>query len=789
MATAKLTAVVETKGVKRADSDLKRFTKSANDAERKTGKLGKSFKTFGTNASASIAAIDGPLGGISSRITALTTVANSGSVAFTGLAVAATAFASAVVLGTIELDKQAIALKSSEALIRATGNAAGVTASQLEDEARAIALNTLASVDGIRQAQNILLTFNKIQGNVRSDAVGLSQDLAQVFGGTAASQATQLGKALQDPIKGITALTRVGVTFTDQQKEQIKTLQQSGDILSAQAIILNELKGQVGGVAAAVSSGTLAGGYDEFIQRLQETSRSIADSSGSYDLALGFFSKLNGLLEKINYSYSDTASVNDAIGNVNKLRDSYLQVEKNIVRLQKLGIVGTIIVNQEKKRLEEIQAAIDEQNAIIDKVYAKKAQQEADQIKALEDSSAKQKEIAIAAAMSDLEAVKKAGASRLEVISINEQKELDKFSQSNAAKLGLELEFARARKQIRDNADAERLKLAQPALDEAKRNAEALEKEKLAAQEKLQQFIQLNNTELEEVDRVESERLAKLRSYKDEKLIIDSEYQLAKKEIELAAELEREELRQANFEKQKARYEEENALAIQLGKTFSKDVSGGLVDAALAGESMSDVLLTGIRDVAAGVIKASLETFIQQKIVDKLMTGFFVASKVAETSATTAQAAQNAFAATAAIPIVGPALAPAAAATAGATAASLGAAVISAASAREQGGMLASGQTSTVAERGLEILTPANASRVRTASDMKNIMGESNSAPNVNIVVIDQSDGNKEFDQSTDDEGRIVLLIRNTVSGDLSQSNSQISKSLSGNTTAQRRRA
>ncbi len=316
-----------------------------------------------------------------------------------------------------------------------------------------------------------------------------------------------------------------------------------------------------------------------------------------------------------------------------------------------------------------------------------------------------------------------------------------------------------------------------------------LQKQKEAAQKQLEQFIQLNNTELEEVDRVESERLEKLRGYKDEKLIIDSEYQLAKKEIELAAEMEREELRQANFEKQKARYEEENALAIQLGKTFSRDVSGGLVDAALAGESMSDVLLTGIRDVAAGVIKASLETFIQQKIVDKLMTSFFVASKVAETSATTAQAAQNAFAATAAIPIVGPALAPAAAATAGATAASLGAAVVSAASAREQGGMLASGQTSTVAERGLEILTPANASRVRTANDMKNIMGESNSAPNVNIVVIDQSEGTKEFDQSTDDEGRIVLLIRNTVSGDLSQSNSQISKSLGGNTTAQRRRA
>ena len=31
-----------------------------------------------------------------------------------------------------------------------------------------------------------------------------------------------LGKALNDPVKGITALGRAGVTFTDEQKKQIK---------------------------------------------------------------------------------------------------------------------------------------------------------------------------------------------------------------------------------------------------------------------------------------------------------------------------------------------------------------------------------------------------------------------------------------------------------------------------------------------------------------------------------------------------------------------------------------
>ena len=63
----------------------------------------------------------------------------------------------------------------------------------------------------------------------------------------------RLGKALNDPIKGISALTRVGVTFTDSQKEQIKTLVESGDTMEAQRIILKELTSEFGGAAEAAA--------------------------------------------------------------------------------------------------------------------------------------------------------------------------------------------------------------------------------------------------------------------------------------------------------------------------------------------------------------------------------------------------------------------------------------------------------------------------------------------------------------------------------------------------------
>jgi hypothetical protein len=112
----------------------------------------------------------------------------------------------------------------------------------------------------IQQTANLLLTF----GNVKNAGKGLnaifdravvaSQDLAAKGFGSADAAAKMLGKALNDPIKGITALQRAGVQFTEAQKAQIKTMVEAGDILGAQKIIMKEVEKQVGGTAAAVAT-------------------------------------------------------------------------------------------------------------------------------------------------------------------------------------------------------------------------------------------------------------------------------------------------------------------------------------------------------------------------------------------------------------------------------------------------------------------------------------------------------------------------------------------------------
>jgi len=105
--------------------------------------------------------------------------------------------------------------------------------------------------DNLREMTNVLLTFGEIQGKTFTKANELALDLSVAFGKDLQSSAVMVGKALNDPIKGLTALSRIGVQFTAEQQEQIKAMMEVGDIAGAQKIIMKELERQVGGSAAA----------------------------------------------------------------------------------------------------------------------------------------------------------------------------------------------------------------------------------------------------------------------------------------------------------------------------------------------------------------------------------------------------------------------------------------------------------------------------------------------------------------------------------------------------------
>jgi phage-related protein len=129
-------------------------------------------------------------------------------------------------------------------------------------DAYAESLQNLTAVDAdvIKATQTKLATFKNLTATVNTAggafdrATVAALDLAAAGFGSAETNAVQLGKALEDPIKGITALTRSGVTFTTQEKEKIKVLVESGEILEAQNMVLGAIEKQVGGTAAASAS-------------------------------------------------------------------------------------------------------------------------------------------------------------------------------------------------------------------------------------------------------------------------------------------------------------------------------------------------------------------------------------------------------------------------------------------------------------------------------------------------------------------------------------------------------
>jgi len=180
-------------------------------------------------------------------------------VAKVGAAVGAAAGVIGFKLASAAYESQKV-MAQTTAIIKATGGAAGVTASQVSKLSEQLSMQIGVDDELIQKSANLLLTFKQVQNqvgegnNIFDRAVITAQDLGNVFG-SADAAAMQLGKALSDPEKGITALRRAGINFTEQQKEQIKTLVASGDVLGAQKLILAEVESQVGGTAAASATG------------------------------------------------------------------------------------------------------------------------------------------------------------------------------------------------------------------------------------------------------------------------------------------------------------------------------------------------------------------------------------------------------------------------------------------------------------------------------------------------------------------------------------------------------
>lgn len=206
-------------------------------------------------AAANMAAIEGRAKQMTSRMGATLSSGLTSALAPLAAAFGAGALFKNFIDNTIEAQA---ATKQLEAVIRSTGGVAGVTA-----EAALLLSSQLQKVttfgdEAVTSAESLLLTFTRIGKDVFPAATETVLDMSQALGQDLKASAVQVGKALQDPILGVTALRRVGVNFSADQQKVIKDLVDTGKAAEAQKIILKELQTEFGGSAKAARE-TLGG--------------------------------------------------------------------------------------------------------------------------------------------------------------------------------------------------------------------------------------------------------------------------------------------------------------------------------------------------------------------------------------------------------------------------------------------------------------------------------------------------------------------------------------------------
>lgn len=209
------------KEIKSAQQSLKGFEKATGKSKRGLDKLEKSAKATGSSFSAMKKILAG------------------------GIAIAGFR---AVIGATVEQER---VIAQLEARLKSTKSVAGLTSKQLQGMAASLQKVTTFGDEATIGMQSLLLTFTRIRGPIFKQAQESILNVAVAMGTDLKSAAVQVGKALNDPILGITALSRSGITFTETQKETIKTMVKFGDIVGAQKIILGELETQFGGAARA----------------------------------------------------------------------------------------------------------------------------------------------------------------------------------------------------------------------------------------------------------------------------------------------------------------------------------------------------------------------------------------------------------------------------------------------------------------------------------------------------------------------------------------------------------
>lgn len=171
------------------------------------------------------------------------------------------------------------AMAQVQATLRSTGGASGMTAQAVSDLSAKMKELTALDDDAVTSMQSVLLTFTKVGKEVFPAATQAIADMSVKMGMDLKQAAVQVGKALNDPVKGVAALRKEGVSFSASQQQLINNLVATNRTMDAQKIILREMQTEFGGSAAAARD-TMGGALKALEVRVGDLFQALAGEGG-----------------------------------------------------------------------------------------------------------------------------------------------------------------------------------------------------------------------------------------------------------------------------------------------------------------------------------------------------------------------------------------------------------------------------------------------------------------------------------------------------------------------------
>lgn len=242
----------------------------------------------------------GPLSGVASRITAITSLANRNNIAVAGIVAGIIAYGTSLVKAIQAGQKFERQMLQIEAILEVTGNRIGLTVGQIDEVVNRVAKLTMATKTEIRDAAGSLLTFRNVTKEVYEGALLAAQGLAIIARGDINSQIRNIGRALDDPINNLNTLTESGVHFNAVEQEKIKRLQRSGDLWGAQEEIMKRVN--IVAQAAVGEAKGLAGEWKRFNDNFSSFFKTASIGSGALDATTDIVKDLNEVLTETNIS-------------------------------------------------------------------------------------------------------------------------------------------------------------------------------------------------------------------------------------------------------------------------------------------------------------------------------------------------------------------------------------------------------------------------------------------------------------------------------------------------------